>query len=433
MDISTPLSLPCGAVLKNRLAKAAMSDALADPRTNLPCERHNTVYARWAKGGVGLLITGNVMVDRMALEATRNVALEPTDAAKKNGTRNHLAAFAAWAQACELDGSVALVQLSHAGRQTARAVTSTPKSASARPLDIPGVPASYIGKPIAMTLDEVADVRDRFVAAAEYCQRAGFHGVQVHAAHGYLLCQFLSPLGNDRTDDYGGSPENRMRLLREVIAGVRAATGPGFVVSVKINSSDFKDGGATPEDALAVLQMLEAEGADLVEVSGGSYENPAMTGRGMPITGDSEAYFFEFAKQARKHVRIPIMLTGGFRSRRAMDAALALGACDVVGLARPLCLEPELPRALLSDPGARSREPKAGENGARLRSQWYTAQIGRMADGLNPDDKADPKAGRWGDLRNQVFEPATGWATRWIWWVLYWRLRQFLLGCQQVS
>ena len=347
--IDDPFTLPCGLTLRNRLAKAAMTEQLAGP-DGAPDARHRRLYRTWAEGGLGLSITGNVMVDARYPEHPQNVSL---DGAYDAG------AFRAWAEAAQADGTACLVQLSHAGRQSPKSVAPVPVGPSAMAVDLPG---GQFGMPRALTGEEIEDVIARFVRAAQACAAAGFAGVQIHAAHGYLISSFLNPRVNRREDQWGGPLENRARLLLRVTEGVRAAVPSGFAVAVKLNSSDFQRGGLSTGDSLTVAGWLAERGVDLLEVSGGSYEQPAMMDMdGMEArhedakrdsTRRREAYFLEFAEAVRERCAVPLMVTGGFRSRAGMDAALAEGACDVIGMARPLCVEPDLPARLLSGAAA---------------------------------------------------------------------------------
>lgn len=346
--IADPLTLPCGVRLKNRLVKAAMTEGLADTQ-NRATARHAALYARWAKGGAGLLLTGNIQIDRRYLERPGNVAIEGAQSA------DAMRALEAYAAASTANGAEILAQLSHAGRQTPVYVTKTPVAPSAVAVDLPG---GQFGPPRALSADEIADVIARFVNAASVCKAAGFTGVQVHAAHGYLISEFLNPRVNQRTDEWGGSLENRARLLLKTISAVRKKVGSGFPVSVKLNSSDFQKGGFSFDDCLTVIGWLNEEGVDFLEVSGGSYEQPRMMdidGMEAPVeerkresTRRREAYFLQFAEEAARVAKMPLMVTGGFRSRAAMDEALASGAADLIGIARPLCVDPDVPRKLLS-------------------------------------------------------------------------------------
>ena len=356
-DIATPLTLPCGLTLRNRLAKAAMTEQLAGP-DGAPHEGHRRLYQRWAEGGLGLSVTGNVIVDRRYPEHPQNVVIDgPQDEGRVDALR-------AWAGAAQADGCACFVQLSHAGRQSPKSVAPEPVGPSAVAVALPG---GQFGAPRALTTEEIEDVIDRFAAAASACAAAGFAGVQVHAAHGYLLSSFLNPRVNRREDAWGGSLENRARLLLRTVEAVRAVIPDGFAVSVKLNSSDFQRGGLSTDDSLTVAGWLAERGIDLLEVSGGSYEQPAMMDMsGMEARYDEakrestrrrEAYFLDFADAMRVRTDVPLMVTGGFRTRSGMDDALSEGAdgrssCDVIGLARPLCVVPDLPRRLLDGSAA---------------------------------------------------------------------------------
>ena len=346
--IANPLLLPCGAVIKNRLCKAAMTEQLAD-KDLLPIAPHFRLYEQWSKGGAGLLITGNVQVDRRHLEHPGNVAIE----GPQGETR--LEALRRFAEAAQHDGTKTIMQISHAGRQTPKVVNPRPFAPSAVKLGLPG---GQFGEPRTITAAQIDEVQDKFCHAARVAAEAGFAGVQVHAAHGYLLSSFLNPRANQRTDPYGGSLENRARLLLKIVERIRADAPDDFIVSVKLNSSDFQKGGLSTEDSLKVAGWLEELGIDLLEISGGSYEQPAMMDlEGMEkrheetkrdSTKAREAYFLQFAEEMRQHVKLPLMVTGGFRSRQAMDDALGSGACDMIGLARPMCVLPDAPAKLLS-------------------------------------------------------------------------------------
>ena len=345
--LTEPLTLPCGAILPNRIAKAAMTEGMATP-DGRPTAALERLYGLWSDGGAGLLIGGNLVIDRDHLERPGNVVIDSAPDAQM------IAALTRWAKAATRGGNHFWAQISHSGRQTPAVVNRHPKSASDVKLALPG---GQFGQPEPLTLDEIADLVRRWAVAARACQDAGFTGVQVHAEHGYLMSQFLSPLSNHRTDEYGGGLENRARLLLEVIGAIRAAVGPGFPVSVKLNSADFQKGGFDFEDSLTVAGWLEAAGVDLIEISGGSYEQPKLLGiEGMeesaaqnvaPSTLAREAYFVDFALAMQACVTVPLMVTGGFRARAAMEQALAGGAADVIGLGRPMCLMTDAPKRLL--------------------------------------------------------------------------------------
>ncbi len=345
--LERPLLLPCGASIKNRIAKAAMTEGLADLH-NRATDRHCTIYRRWAEGGAGLLLTGNVMVDRRYLERPGNVAIDGPQ------SDDQLARLRAWSGAARDAGADIWMQISHAGRQSPKIVATEPVAPSAVSIDLPG---GAFARPRALSSDEIEDVIARFVHAASTAKQTGFTGVQIHAAHGYLISEFLSPLVNRRDDEWGGSLENRARLLLQVISSVRAVVGAGFPISVKLNSSDFQRGGFGPEESLQVTKWLNEAGVDLLEISGGSYEQPAMMDmEGMEAryeetkrqsTRKREAYFLAYAEEIREAAAMPLMVTGGFRTRAAMEGAVASGACDICGIARPLCVDPDVPAKML--------------------------------------------------------------------------------------
>jgi 2,4-dienoyl-CoA reductase-like NADH-dependent reductase (Old Yellow Enzyme family) len=345
--LATPLKLPCGATLPNRLAKAAMTEGMADPQGRATAEL-DRLYAVWSDGGAGMLLSGNIQIDGDHLERPGNIIIdrEPDDEAKR--ALAHLAATAT------RNGNHFWAQISHAGRQTQKPVNATPKAPSAVKLGLPG---GQFGMPVPLTDDEILNLIGRFGTAARVCKEAGFTGVQIHAAHGYLLSQFLSPLANRREDRWGGSLENRARMLLFVVNSVRTVVGPDFPVSVKLNSADFQKGGFAFEESLQVAKWLQDAGVDLIEISGGTYEQPKLLGiEGMDAPEEQnvaastvarEAYFVDFAKAMRAEITIPLMVTGGFRSRSAMRQALDSGAADIIGLGRPLCYLPDGVKRLL--------------------------------------------------------------------------------------
>jgi 2,4-dienoyl-CoA reductase-like NADH-dependent reductase (Old Yellow Enzyme family) len=369
--LRAPLTLANGATLPNRIAKAAMTEGLADPR-GYPTAELERLYAEWGKSGCGLLITGNVQVDRTHLERPGNVIIDRAPDADMR------AALARWAQAAKANGARIWMQISHAGRQTGVMVNPHPKAPSAVALDLPG---KQFGVPVAMSEADIAEVIARFVQAAAAAQDAGFDGVQIHGAHGYLISSFLNPRANVRTDRWGGSLENRARLLLEVLKAVRERTGAGFTVTVKLNSADFQKGGFSFADSSQVAKWLETAGIDLIEVSGGNYEQPKMMdidGMEKPdvanlpaSTGAREAYFADFAVQMRREISVPLMLTGGFRSAAAMNAAVATDGLALLGVGRPLCVDTQGVRRLLA--GEITQLDK-WESRLRLGSGWLGPQ-----------------------------------------------------------
>jgi 2,4-dienoyl-CoA reductase-like NADH-dependent reductase (Old Yellow Enzyme family) len=385
-SLHEPLTLPNGQVLPNRIMKSALSEALADKR-NAPDHRLAQLYRTWSEGGYGLIITGNVMVDRTQLGEPGNVVIED---------ERDLEAMTRWAEATKDAGIPTWVQLNHPGRQSNLfALGHIPVAPSPIPLNLPGA-----ATPRALKSAEIEGIIERFATAAAVCEKAGFAGVQVHGAHGYLVSQFLSPLSNQRTDEWGGDPERRMRFVLEVVRRIRTRVSPWFGVGIKLNSADFQRGGFTEEESRGVLAALATEGIDLIEVSGGSYESPAMTGSAAASTRSREAYFLEYARTVRDVVGdIPIAVTGGFRSRTAMDTAVRAGECDVVGIGRPTATTPDAADVILS---GRSDSVVAHQQqyGMRrvlgtvadlktldgvLELGWHADQMHRLGAGLEPD------------------------------------------------
>ena len=333
MTVFTPLLLPNGIRLANRIAKAAMEENMADA-DQAPSPALLRLYQAWAEGGAGLLLTGNVMIDGRAMTGPGGVVLEDD---------RQLDKFRRWAQAGRAHGAQFWMQLSHPGRQMPANLGQPTWAPSAIALDM-GQFSKHFAPPQAMTAAHIQDVIQRFARAAQLAEQAGFTGVQIHAAHGYLLSQFLSPLANQRSDAWGGSLENRARLLLEAVKAVRAAVSPGFAVAVKLNSADFQRGGFSADDARAVVQMLNPLGVDLVELSGGSYEAPAMQGQARDgRTLAREAYFAEFARDIRTVAAMPILVTGGIRRRAVAEQVIASGV-DMIGMATALALAPKLPQ-----------------------------------------------------------------------------------------
>jgi 2,4-dienoyl-CoA reductase-like NADH-dependent reductase (Old Yellow Enzyme family) len=260
--------------------------------------------------------------------------------------------------------------------------------------------ATTFGTPRELREDEIYDIIQRFATSAQICEKAGFEGIQLHGAHGYLISQFLSPLTNKRQDQWGGSIENRMRFLLEIYKAVRAATSDQFIISVKLNSADFQRGGITEEEVVAVFKAIDAAGIDLIEISGGTYEAPAMAGakedKRKASTIAREAYFLDFAEKIRKEVQCHLMVTGGFRTVEGMNAALDSGACDFIGIARPLAVETDLTDRLIAGQDVRYavNKIKTGipmvDKMAIMEIIWYAAQFKDIARGKRPNPKLSP-------------------------------------------
>ncbi|MBH0047389.1 NADH:flavin oxidoreductase/NADH oxidase family protein [Pseudoalteromonas sp. NZS11_1] len=337
--VFTSFTLPSGLVLKNRIAKAAMEENLAQ-EDQTPSQALKNVYSAWAKGGTGLIITGNVMVDHLAMTGPGGLVLEQS---------TDITAFAELARLSKQNNCKVVMQINHPGRQVFKKMGGKAISASSVALNM-GKHSHLFGVPKAMTQTDIDDVITRFTQTALQAEKAGFNGVQIHAAHGYLLAQFLSPLTNKRDDKWGGSLQNRARLLLEITRSIKAACSPTLSVSVKLNSADFQRGGFEPSDAQVVVDLLNELNVDFVELSGGSYEAPAMQGK----TGDErtlarEAYFLEFAKAISHRSSIPIMTTGGV-SRLSIANNVIESGVAIVGIATALAYQPNLPNKWQNEP-----------------------------------------------------------------------------------
>lgn len=372
------LDLPCGKSVKNRFFKSAMSEILGTVDHQVS-KGLVTLYRKWAEGECGVLVTGNVMIDRNALGEPRNVVFDKdTDVAK----------VADWAKASTVNNTDCWVQLNHPGKQSPKAINPDPVSPSAVPLG-KGLD-QFFNPPRALTESEIQDIIGKFAFAANMAKQAGFTGVQIHGAHGYLVSQFLSPHHNRREDQWGGSLENRMRFVKEVYLAIREAVGDDFPIGIKLNSADFQRGGFSEEDSTEVIMALDKLGMDLFEVSGGNYESPAMTGV-KQSTREREAYFIEFAAKMKKLISAPIVVTGGFRSPEGMAEAISSGEVDMVGIARPLTLQPDWPKQILAGKAPTSLvKPlttgiKALDKAGMLEITWYEQQMARLAKGKKPN------------------------------------------------
>ncbi len=375
-DLASQFEIKQGVVVKNRFFKSAMSEQLGD-KNHDPTAGLAKLYETWSKGGTGLLVTGNVMVDRNALGEPKNVVLDE---------KSNLDAFRRWATAAQSGGAQVWMQLNHPGKQIPKFLNKKPVAPSAIPLEA-GLEAIF-NEPKELSESEILVIIKRFATAATLAKASGFDGVQIHGAHGYLVSQFLSERHNKRTDAWGGSLEKRMKFVKEVYRAIREAVGDDYPVGIKLNSADYMKGGFTHEESMEVVKELEALGIDLIEVSGGTYESPSMVGHKVKqSTLKREAYFLEYAEEIRRLVKTPLVVTGGFRSGQAMADALASGATDMIGLARPLAVEPDLPNRILSDRDHRivMKNPttglKAVDKMTMLDITWYEAQLARMAKG----------------------------------------------------
>ena len=347
------LELPCGAILKNRLAKSAMSDSLANGEGD-PTAAQIRLYERWAEGGIALSIIGEVQGDPRFPEKPGNLVL---------GSNTNQQMLQSLASRATIEGAHLWTQLGHAGALSHSPI-SQPK----------GPTALNVGsfKCAGMSMDDVQKLPDLFARTATRAKAAGFSGVQVHAAHGFLLSQFLSPLFNRRSDGYGGSIEARCRIVTEVIAKVRNAVGPKFPIGIKINSTDQLEDGLTQDDALEAVRLLGRTSIDLIEISGGTYFPGA---KASSVSSGGGPYFLDFARRAREVTNVPLMTTGGFKKREQAIDAVSSGAVDMVGLARAMVLDPRLAEVWLTEEGGEPNFPRFEPPPPGGITAWYTMRL----------------------------------------------------------
>ena len=408
--LKSKLILPCGKTLKNRICKSALTERIAEG-SNLVNQKHLNLYEKWAEGNVGTVLTGNVQVDKRYLESAGNVAIE------KSNYKDQMELLKKWTEVGTKNNTNLWMQISHAGRQTPGDLNMKPVAPSDVGLKIPG---RKYGMPKPLTNEEIEDVIERFIFTAKVAHDTGFTGIQIHSAHGYLMSEFLSPDINKRDDEWGGSLENRSRILLRIINGCRKALGDNYPISVKLNSADFQKGGFSAEDSSKVASMLSEAKIDLLEISGGTYEQPRLLGldtvsinpKRSEIRKEStiarEAYFLAYTEEIKKVIDIPLMVTGGFRSRLAMETAINQGACEIVGIGRPLCSDPLSVKKLLDrsidvlptfektlsiGPGWLSQRSPfrliQALNAFGIQS-WFYSQIRRISEGLSPDLSLNP-------------------------------------------
>lgn len=384
--LAQSIDLPCKIKINNRFLKSAMSENLGSFDNN-PSQDLVQLYTTWAKGGTGILVTGNVMVDRLHLGEPKNVVLDET---------SNLNLFKKWSSSVKGSESKIWIQLNHPGRQSPAMINKSPVAPSAIAMN-KGLQAMF-RPPRALSSNEVSEVVQKYILAAKLAKESGFDGVQIHGAHGYLVSQFLSPLTNQREDEWGGNFEKRFKFVKEIYLGMREACGDDFPIGIKINSADFQKGGFSFDDSIQVAKKLAELGIDLIEISGGSYEKPSMMGVNMrESTQKREAYFSEFTKELKQKIpNIPLVLTGGFLTSEGMKEAVTSKTCDFVGVARSLAMDPFYPKAVLngadfkSEVKPRTLGIKALDQAALLEIYWYTQQLARMGKGKMPKVNRHP-------------------------------------------
>jgi len=347
--------LPNGVILSNRIAKSAMSENLSN-KHHEPTSVLVNVYKKWAKSGAGLLITGNIMIDSGAIGEPRNVVVED---------RKNIDILKDWAASVEGTNTHLWAQINHPGRQAMEQINSTLKAPSSVPLKTSGRKNSSAKIPEELTEVEILNIIESYAETSVILKEAGFTGVQIHGAHGYLVSQFLSPHSNIRED-----------------------VGKDYPIGIKLNSADFQKGGFSEDESIEVVKILSKEGIDLIEISGGTYEAPVMMGKQKESTQKREAYFMDYIEKARRVTDTPLMLTGGFRTSSVMTDAVASDQLDIVGIARPFAIYPNIANEIFDE--SRSAFPtemkKTGVRGidGLMSIIWYESQIKRIGEGLAP-------------------------------------------------
>jgi 2,4-dienoyl-CoA reductase-like NADH-dependent reductase (Old Yellow Enzyme family) len=290
-------------------------------------------YRRLAEGGLGLIITGHTYVHPRGKVNPGMVGLYTDDL---------IPGHRSLTEAVHAAGGTVAIQLNHAGRQTSPARIGRQKPLAPSALGRPGAP--FVPKE--MTEEEIEEAIQAFADAGRRAAEAGYDALQVHSAHGYLVSEFNSPYANRRADRWGGSAENRRRFLLEVYRRVRQAVGPRVPVFVKLNGTDFVEGGLTPEESAETAKALEAEGIDAIEVSAGFAESGDLIVRKGITTEAQEAYLLPVARPIRQAVKVPVMLVGGLRSRAVMERMLAQEGMQFLSLSRPFICQPDLANRL---------------------------------------------------------------------------------------
>ncbi|PWN32731.1 NADH oxidase [Meira miltonrushii] len=379
-----------GKTAKSRFMKGAMTEYQSSwdqkdlSKRGIPSEGLIRVYEEWGRGGFGIVLSGNTIVDEINLEGPGNPIMNKRVADQPERAK----AFQRLAAGAKAEGSLFLTQLSHGGRQVAEGLNPNPVSASDVKLD--DRMGHSFGKPTPLSKEGIQEVVQNFAFAAKYAYDNGSDGVQLHAAHGYLLAQFLAQTTNKRTDEYGGSLENRARIIYEIIQEIRKQVpDPSFILGIKINSVEFQTGGFTPEECREVCAHLEKLGVDVIELSGGTYEELAFSHK-RESTIKREAFFLEFSEIIRKGIKkSTIWTTGGFRTAKGMIDAIQSGSTDGIGLGRPVTQEFDLPKKLISGEAVAATKTLLDENNFMITNVASGTQMQQIGNKIQPFDQAN--------------------------------------------
>ncbi|KAK7885430.1 hypothetical protein LTR67_010223 [Exophiala xenobiotica] len=394
----SPLAEPlhfefAGVSAPNRFLKAAMTERLCTwsatdlPARGIPTKEFINVYRRWGEGGAGLILTGNILLEYDNLEALGNPII-PLDAPFEG---RRFEAFQEAAAVTKKHGSLVIGQVNHPGRQVDERIQPHPVSASDVKLEGDFYGMTF-AKPRAATKEDIARFVAEWTHAAEFLYKAGFDGIQIHAAHGYLLAQFLSQTTNKRTDEYGDSLANRARIILEIAKSIRekVPASTGFILGTKLNSVEFQEEGFSAEDCKVLCSILQDEGQfDFVELSGGTYQDLKFE-HIKDSTRKREAFFLDFAEQITPALtKTKAYVTGGFRTVRGM--VNALNSVHGVGLGRPVCQEFRLCRDILEGRSTGAVEQALDMNDFGITNLIAGAQMRQVGNDHEPIDMTKPE------------------------------------------
>lgn len=316
--------------VKNRLMRSATCEWMCDADGRAD-QRLADFYATLAKGGVGLIVTGHAYVSRVGRASPGQIGIYEDSLGE---------ALRPVAEAIHREGAKVVVQINHAGVQARPQLND-----GVLPKAVSSIPMPHLESlPVELTDQEIQQLVRDYGQAARRVKEAGFDGVQLHAAHGYLISQFLSPFTNHRSDRWGGSFDNRLTFLRAVCEEVRAEVGSDFPMMVKLVTQDFVSGGLTPQDGVRIAGRLADFGVDAIEMSGGLEFGKVRNNSRLAVKERAdEAYFLDTARRIRDATDLPLMIVGGFRTPEVIERAVVDEGMDFVSLCRPLINDPELP------------------------------------------------------------------------------------------
>ena len=384
--LSQPLAFEfSGQTAPNRFMKAAMTEHMASwdaedlEARGVPSRELANLYKRWGEGNIGLIVTGNIMIEYDHIEAAGNCVIPR----ESSFSGERFEAFKSMAAVGKKHGSLLVGQVNHPGRQVSSNLQKNPISASSVQLEGRIMGATF-EKPRAATKDDIDNIVDGFAHAAEFLERAGYDGIELNAAHGYLIAQFLSCTTNHRTDQYGGSVSNRTQIIVEIAEAIRNRVSSRFIMGIKLNSVEFQDKGLNPEEVKEICRILEEKRFDFVELTGGTYEKLAF-GHQRDSTKKREGFFLEFAELIAPVLsQTKTYITGGFKTVGAMNKALEI--VDGVGLARTLAQEARLCKDILNGKFTSARKQATDDDDFGITNIAAGAQLVQISKDQEPID-----------------------------------------------